>query len=109
MDLTLVRIVAHLLLIGWATAIAILMVLARGHSIRIVHVSLGLVGLGLFVLWLFGLVISMKSTGIVAREMIVLFLAALELGAGVSGWLWLIVAARSSFRFQIRSKRLADY
>lgn len=92
------RMLAHLLLIGWATAVALLLFLARGKTVRLLYVWLGIVGLGLFVAWLFGLLLSMRQTGIIARETLVPVLMMLELGAGVLAWAWLLPSVRHSFR-----------
>lgn len=106
MDMTLVRLSAHILLIGWATAIAFLLIVARGRTVKIVHVPIVVAGLGLFALWVVGLVFSMKATGPIPRETIIPILAALELGAGFCGWGWLALSAKYNFRIAINWPRI---
>ena len=100
---TYIRLMAHIILIGWATAAAILLILARGKSVRIVHVKMAIMALSLFILWIMGLVISMRSTGIVSRESLIPVLSGLELGTGICAWGWLSLIVSCSFRFSFRA------
>ncbi len=102
MDWTYVRLTAHILLIAWATGVAFLMILAKGKSVQIVHVPLAITGLALFSLWIVGLVLTMKTTGILPRETVIPLLSGLELGTGLCAWGWLLLSARYSFRFSLR-------
>jgi hypothetical protein len=102
MEWTYIRLTAHILLIGWTTAVAFLLILARGKTVQIVHVPVAIVGLTLFSMWIVGLVATMKSTGAIPREAIIPLLAILELGASISAWGWLLLSARYSFRFSLR-------
>ena len=103
MDWTAARMIAHLLLIGWAIAIAFLLVLARGKTVRVVHVPVAVMGLTLFGLWILGLSATMKSMGIVSRGAYIPFLASMELGAAICAWVWLALSVRYSFTFSVRT------
>jgi Na+/phosphate symporter len=84
------------------------MVLAKGKTVQIVHVPLAITGLSLFSLWIVGLVVTMKATGILPREAAIPLLSGLELGAGISAWGWLLLSARYSFRFSFRRQNHAN-
>lgn len=98
MELIYLRMLAHLLLLGWATAVAILLFLARGKTVQLLYVGWGITGLCLFAAWLIGLLLSMRQTGFIARETLVPVLMMFELGAGLLAWFWLVPSVRHSFR-----------
>ncbi len=102
MDHSIVRPVAHLLLISWGVTIIISVIKLRGHSIKLVWWWIAVVGMGCFVLWVIGLVLSMKEGGLIDRALLVPTLAPLELGAGAFAWLWFVLSVPHNFTFEKR-------
>ena len=107
--MTIIRLGAHFMLLGWSTAIAILLFLARGKTVRVMHFPIALIGLICFNLWLLGLLVSVRSTALIPREILVTSLGLLELATAVAAWSWLLLSVKYSFRFQLRkAPPLAD-
>ncbi len=104
MDTTILRLLAHTAAIGLITAIMTVLLIAwyKGWIIRISHIPLALGTLLMFDFWFALLLVSIHDTALVPREILVQILAALEVGAVVLGWSWVLFMLKSNFRFRIR-------
>ena len=97
-----VRVLAHLLGIGWLTSVFFLARASEGRTIRITHTPIGMSAILLLGAWFVLLVLTMRGVAVLPREAIVPSLAALELGGWVLAWVWLVWCGSENFRIEFR-------
>ncbi len=100
--LTHARLWAHLLWIGWCLTVIFLAYASRGRRIRITHVPIGIGALLLLLLWFGGLFLSVRGAKLLPRGQIIPTLAALEMGAVVLAWAWLVLCGNRNYRIEFK-------
>lgn len=109
MDATTLRLVAHVLTIGLLLAVIGALILARGKRLNMSSWRLLCSVLALYACWFFLLSISLRDLGILKRAEMVWLLGTLEFSGAVTGWWWLTVTMRLSFRLKMhREVRVID-
>ena len=98
MDSSLFRMAAQIALTTWAITEIVMLLSARGRLAPLTGTRWAIVGLLCFAAWMFLSSVSIAAVAVIDRAGLVTVFAALEAGAAISAWGWLICNVHARFR-----------
>ena len=101
MDTTVVRLIAQMLLLAWCTAMAAMLLIARGRTMQPAGQGWALLGLASFGGWMFLSALSIKDTALFPRSAVLWIFAMSEVGTAAGAWGWLLAYVHRNFHVRV--------